>query len=123
VRIFVAGSRPIPKEVYSGLRKMKMLEAKEKELSRYYKDIQSVSPFGQLPPVAEKTLNKELELNQRRAKIWNRIRNFVVTPKGRTLWQLSLERGKYPVKSWGKETVLQFTSSDVEELLKTRNRG
>lgn len=94
--------------------KMEKLEVKEKEFMKQYDLILSVSPYGQIPYVGSRAIDKGLEINKKRAKIWNEIRSCIIGTK--TLWQIAIEL-KMMVEYSGNENILHLTGKDIQQII------
>lgn len=104
--------------IIKSINKIKKLDIKQRELELYAKSIFETMPFGQSPPIYEKTLDKAIEIQVRKAKIWNdEIRNRFVPRTNKTFWQLAIQQGKLIVNFYGREEALQFYGEDIEKLI------
>lgn len=103
-------------------RKMKQLERLDKiqeDLLSHINAIYQISPMGQAPPVFHRKCQQLLNLAEKKAPIWNDIRDIIITGTGRTLWQAALacrDLG-YVFKTHGKETDTCITAQAIREKL------
>ena len=100
-----------------GIELIIQLDAKRRECIITYELILSTSAVGQAPYVALVALDKALQLAGKQAKIWNNIRNYIVTGTNKILWQAALANKKTVVVNAGKEETLKFYGSDIRKHL------
>lgn len=103
-----------PKAI-KGIERIRKLDVKQRELEKSADQILGTSGVGQAPPVYHRELEKIIEIQKKKAEIWNAIRGSIVEPSGKTLWQLAVE--KYPVTRFGKEEALGIYAKDIDKLL------
>ncbi len=101
-----------------GIAKIRRLDIKQRKLEREADLIHSTSAFCQAPPIYHRTLDKIIEIQLRKGKIWNEeIRNYLIPPKKRrTFWQRAIELN-LPVNRYGIESHLDFYAEDIERCL------
>lgn len=105
----------LPDKIEKGLRQIEKLDIKQGEFLRQARDIQSTSPMNQAPPILERVLDKGIVVGERKAEIWNEIRNYIVKDF-KTLWQIAVNQN-LPVHSSGKEGMLNVTAEDLRNAI------
>lgn len=100
------------KEVLKNWEKLDKLQDKiEKKCESAKKSM----PYYQPSSSYLRHTKQQLEIAEKKAKIWNKIRSF--TPDGKTtLWQRAL-KSKYPVKYFGQETTVEFKKGEILKLI------
>lgn len=111
----VAEKAEVPKVVQKGIERIQRLDVKQRKLEWEAEQIAKTAPVNQAPPIYHRTLDKVMELQKQKAVIWNKIRDIIVTPDGKTLWQIM--SAKYPMAMWGKEEHLNIYAENIEEAL------
>ena len=104
------------KEIEKGLAKIERLDIKQRELQGEADAILQSSGVGQAPPVYHATLDKAIKITEQKAIIWNGIRNNIIKPTNKTLWQIAIAN-KLTTVWYGEEKHLDFYAEDIKRVL------
>ena len=98
------------------LARIAIRDRKERDFFDTADMIQQTQAQGQPPPIWGRTLDKGLEMQAEKAKLWNQIRGLIIPGQHKTLWQEAIARN-LDVGRWGKEEHLKITANQIRELL------
>lgn len=107
----------LPKEVIKGIKKLEKLDLKEKPYWDTVNALSKIQPYGQPYRPYLKALDRINDICKEKAMIWNTIRNYIIPPTTKTLWQIAY-RKRLPVVFCGKEKYLQFDTKRLKEVIK-----
>ncbi len=106
----------VPKKVQQGIERIRKLDVKQKEIESSLEEFRKIAAGNQESPAFLREIDKGIDLRAKKAEIWNKIRGVIVTPDGKTLWQVALSKN-LQVERGGEETQLKFFAEDIDEIL------
>lgn len=109
---------PVNPKIKRGIERIARLDRIERDHMKEAEMIASTMPIGQPSPYSERALDRAIKVSERKAAIWNGIRNYLISGapgshfSSRTLWQIAIA-ANMPVVYRGEERHLDFTASDI----------
>jgi len=102
------------------IKKIEHFDKKEEDLLKELESIRAVSPIGQLSNNYMEKLDKALEVNKEKCRIWNLIRGKCIPNNRESFWQSAIRNG-LPVCKYGEQIYLDFGAKEIRELIKKGN--
>ena len=107
----------LPREVKRGILKIEKLDLREKPYWDIVNALSKIQPVGQPFRPYLNALDRINDICKEKAMIWNTIRNFIIPPTSKTLWQIAISK-RLAVTFCGQEKYLTFDANKIKEIIK-----